>query len=301
MKLSDDGRVKEIASNIYLLDAPKNGQFPYCYGFLFTGDKNILIDAGADEELILSIDRKIGIDTLIISHTHPDHIRCWHLLSHRELFLPMETPDSVHKLESLGERFVGSRERGIYWADIIGRLLDLQPFRQPDGRYSDGDIFDIGTLRIEAIHNPGHLNDHYCFFEHITGTLFATDIDFTSFGPWYGNPEGRIKPFKAGIRELMKLPYKRVCSSHKIPPEGDATALFNNFLAAFDRQKEQVFSVIGSGKNLHEIIKASPIYNNKFMDPILQYAFEENLVHENLLMLLEENRIIKDGELYIPI
>ncbi|MCL1834196.1 MAG: MBL fold metallo-hydrolase [Leptospirales bacterium] len=301
MKFLKDERVKEIAANIYLLAAPKKGQFPYCHGFLFVGDRNIIIDSGMDEDLITSIDREIGIDTLIISHSHPDHIRCWNILSHRELLLPMEMPDSVHNLESLGERFVGSRERGVYWADVIGNLLKLQPLRQPDRRYSNGDIFDIGSARIEAIHNPGHLDDHYCFFEHLTGTLITIDIDFTSFGPWYGNPEGRIKPFKAGIKEIMKMPYKRVCSSHKLPHEGDAAPLFNDFLAAFDRQKEVIYSAVGAGKTLHEITQSSPIYNNKFLDPFIQYAFEENMAHENLLLLIEEGRIVKDGDLYIPV
>jgi len=299
LKCLEDERVKEIASNIYLLEAPRKGQFPYCHGFLFVGDRNIVIDAGTAEDLITGIDAEIGIDTLIISHTHPDHIKSWHILSHRELLFPKETPDSVHTLDSLGERFVGSRDRGRYWAEIIGKLLDLQPLRKPDARYAGGDIFDIGTVRIEAIHNPGHLDDHYCFFEHVTGTLFTTDIDLTSFGPWYGNPEGRVKAFKNGIKEIMKLPYKRVCSSHKLPHEGDATGLFNNFLAAFDRQKEQVYSAIGAGKTFHDIIRSSPIYNNKFLDPILQYAFEENMVNENLLLLIEEGRVVKDGDLYI--
>ena len=301
MKFTQDERIKQVTSNIYMLEGPRKGQFPFCHAFLFVGDRNILIDAGAAEDLMINIDSEIGIDTLIISHTHPDHIRCWHVLSHRELLFPKETPESVHTLESLGERFVGSRDRGIYWASIIGNLLKLQALRKPDARYSNGDIFDIGTARIEAIHNPGHLDDHYCFFEHITGTLFTTDIDLTSFGPWYGNPEGRVKLFKDGIKEIMKIPYKRVCSSHKLPHEGDATQAFNDFLAVFDRQKEKIFSAVGTGKTLHEIVKSSPIYNNKFLDPFIQYAFEENMANENLLLLIEEGRIVKDGELYVPV
>jgi len=37
------------------------------------------------------------------------------------------------------------------------------------------------------------------------------------------------------------------------------------------------------------------------MDPVLQYAFEENMVHENLLILMEEGRIAKDGDFYITV
>jgi glyoxylase-like metal-dependent hydrolase (beta-lactamase superfamily II) len=301
VKFTQDERVKKIAPNIYLLEGPKKGQFPYSHAFLFVGDRNILLDAGIDGDLITGIDSEIKIDTLIISHSHPDHTRSWHILSHRELLLPKEMPDSVHKLESLGERFTGGIDRGRHWANVLGRLLKLQDLRKPDGRYSNGDIFDIGTARIEAIHNPGHLDDHYCFFEHITGTLFTIDIDFTSFGPWYGHPECSIKLFKAGIQEIMKMPYKRVCSSHKLPHEGDATPLFDNYLAAFDRQKEQVYSAIGAGKTLHEITQVSPFYNNKFFDPFIQYTFEEYLVYNNLLVLIEDGRIVKDGDLYLCI
>jgi len=300
VKFTQDERVKKITSNIYLLEGPRKGQFPYCYAFLFMGDRNILIDAGVDGALITGIDNEIGIDTLIISHSHPDHTSAWYFLSHRELLLPTEMSDSVHNLDSLGERFTGSRDRGVHWANVLGRILKLQALRNPDRRYASGDIFDIGSARIEAVHSPGHLDDHYCFFEHVTGTLFTTDIDFTSFGPWYGHPECSIKLFKSGIKEIMKMPYKRVCSSHKLPYEGDATGLFNDYLAAFDRQKEQVYSAIGTGKTLHEITHSSPFYNNKFFDPFIQYAFEEYLVYNNLLILIEEGRVVKDGELYIP-
>jgi metal-dependent hydrolase (beta-lactamase superfamily II) len=46
---------------------------------------------------MLDIDKEIGIDKLIISHSHPDHIRRWQVLSHRELSSLNETPDSVLK------------------------------------------------------------------------------------------------------------------------------------------------------------------------------------------------------------
>jgi len=298
MNILEDEHIQKIADNIYLVMAPQKGQFPYCHGFLFTGNENILIDAGADENLIQRIDRGIGIDSLVISHSHPDHIRRWYVLDHRRLLLPAETPDSVYDLNLLGERFVGTRERGIRWADVIGKTLELRPLRKPDGRFSDGDIFDIGTARIEAIHAPGHLNDHYCFYEHLTGTLISTDIDFSSFGPWYGNPEGKVKPFMESVRKIMSMPYSRVCTSHKPPHEGDASERFNAYLAAFERQKKEVFDFLGSGKTLDEIAAGSPFYKNKFMDTVIQYAFEEHMAAENLAILIEEGQVADDGGVY---
>lgn len=300
MNILQNEQVQKIAEHIYLLKAPQKGQFPYCHGFLFTGDKNILIDAGTDSDLITGIDREIGIDSLIISHSHPDHIRRWQVLNHRKLLLPAETPDSVFDLNMLGERFTGTAERGAHWVEVIAKRLGLAPLREPDGRYSDGEIFDTGTLRIEAIHSPGHLDDHYCFFEHVTGTLITTDIDFSSFGPWYGNPEGRIRPFKESVKKLMSIPYSRVCTSHGLPIEGDATGHFHSFLAGFDRQKSEILNFLGAGKTLHEIAAGSPFYRHRFMDTDIQYAFEEHMAAENLAILIEEGLVVDDCRIYTP-
>jgi len=301
MNFNEEKNIQKITENIYVVIARNNGQFPDCNGFLFTGEQNILIDAGADEELIRRIDSKIGIDTLVISHSHPDHFSRWSALSHRKLLVPEETPDSVFDLNQLGERFTGTSECGLHWAVVMGKAMRLQALRQPDGRYSDGDIFDIGSARIEAVHAPGHLDDHYCFFEHITGTLITTDIDFTTFGPWYGNPESKVKTFIDSVRKVMLLPYSRACSSHKLPHEGDATNRFNSFLLAFERQKSEVYEFLGNGKTLDEITLGSPIYNNKFFDRTLQHVFEKYMASENLSVLIEEGRVKNENGLYIPI
>lgn len=290
MNLIDDKLVR-IADNIYLVAGPSKGQFPFCHGFLFTGRENLLIDAGADDELINDIDHDIGIDTLVISHSHPDHIRRWHLLSHRRIFLPAETPDSVFNIERLGERFTGSRDSGLRWVQVIADKIGLQPLREPDGIFSSGHIFDNGSSRIEAIHAPGHLDDHYCFYEHNTGTLLTTDIDFTGFGPWYGNPEGDVVQFLESVRSIMNHPYNRVCSSHRMPHEGDAGDLFNAFIKSFKRQKDEVLESIGEGKTLREIVEYSPFYRNRFSDIVIQNVFEAHMIMENLDILIKEGKV----------
>ncbi|MGB9500167.1 MAG: hypothetical protein ACKVE4_10580, partial [Dissulfuribacterales bacterium] len=140
------------------------------------------------------------------------------------------------------------------------------------------DILDFGSVKLEAIHAPGHLNDHYCFFDHISETLLTTDIDFSSFGPWYGNPECAIKPFIAGIHKIMTLPYQRVRSSHKPPIEGDATEAFHRFLDMFDRQRQLVLGLCEQTVTLAQMVEASPFYSNKLKGTIIQDVFEKNMI-----------------------
>lgn len=293
--------ITALSDHVYFVEAPSKGRFPFCHGFVFTGDETLLIDAGLGDDLMREVDTLFGIDTLVISHSHPDHIRSWHVLKDRKLLLPRETTEAVHNLEALGTQYTGSVETGRHWVQVIGKPFGIRPLRQADHRYTDGDIFDIGTARIQAIHVPGHHDDHYCFLDHISGTLITTDIDFSAFGPWYGNPEGRVRDFIAGVRRVMDLPYTRACSSHRPPAEGDATELFTSFLQAFERQKHEILCCLDQGKTLGEIVTLSPFYNNKFLDLTIQNAFEEHMIAENLAILVDEGLVYEDKGLFIPI
>ncbi|GAB6093800.1 MBL fold metallo-hydrolase [Desulfatiferula olefinivorans] len=292
--------VHRLTEHVFFVEAPEQGRFPYCHGFVFKGRDTLLIDAGLGDALIREVDDLFHIDILVISHCHPDHIRSLHVLGDRALFLPRETPEAVDDLETLGAWYTGSAEAGRHWVEVIGKPFGIVPLRRPDRRYGHGDIFDIGTARIEAVHVPGHHEDHYCFLDHVSGTLITTDIDFSGFGPWYGNPSGKVELFMDGVRRVMALPYKRVCSSHRPPIEGDAGEAFNAFLAAFDRQKREFFRCLGQGKTLEDLVAVSPLYHNKFLDRTIQNIFERHMAEENLARLIAEGRVTLDSGVFRP-
>ncbi len=79
-----------------------------------------------------------------------------------------------------------------------------------------------------------------------TGTLITTDIDLTFFGPWCGNPEADLETFLKSIEKVMAVPYRRACSSHKDPIEGDATDVFETYLAGFERQQKKILALCES-------------------------------------------------------
>jgi glyoxylase-like metal-dependent hydrolase (beta-lactamase superfamily II) len=290
----------ELAEDFYFVRGDNGGRFPSCHGFLFTKGETVLIDAGIGEDNIKELDRRMRIDTLVISHSHPDHIRDWHLLADRRLLLPADTPDSAMDLQLLGERFTGSPERGQYWARVVHDVWGIHPLREPDGRFGDGDVLEVGGAELEAIRVDGHIDDHYCFFERRSGVLLTTDVDFTSFGPWYANPESDIETFQAGVRRLMAIPYRRVCSSHRRPLEvGDATPYFEAFLMGFDRHRSKVWELCESPISLEELVAASPFYGNGMPDKRLQNIFEANMIAKNLALLVRDGLIVQSNGKYV--
>jgi hydroxyacylglutathione hydrolase len=294
-------RIIELAENFYLVTAPNQSRFPYCNTFLLTGGQNVLIDAGIDPQTLIEIDRQIRIDALLISHSHPDHIASWHLLKDRHIAFPLETPEAVKDLHLLGRRFMGSEEKAAYWANKVVEWLDLRPLREPDRRFGDGEVFEIGDFKLEAILAPGHLDDHYVFFERKHGILLSSDMDFSSFGPFYGQPECDIERFKQSIRNVMALPYRLVCSSHKSPIIGDATLEFRKFLEGFEIHQDKIAAVCRSPLSLDQIAAKSPLYHDRMPDKVLQRTFEEGMIKKCLPYLIRAGRLKQIGDRYVGV
>ena len=287
-----------LARNLFWVSAPGKGKFPFCNSFLITGRDTVLIDAGINEKTIREIDRQRRIDALLITHSHPDHILNWHVLKDRRIIMPAETPDVITDLIQLGIRFTGSEENAYHWRKRVADELGLQPMRLPDDRFKDGDMIDTGGYRLQAIHAPGHLDDHYCFlFE--GAVLLTTDIDFSSFGPWYGNPESDIVQFKKSIEKVRSIPFHLACSSHKSPVQvKDAPQAFSDYLAGFDRHAKLIWDQCETPISLAELIQVSPIYRNKMPNLTVQRIFEGAMMKKQLDLMVQEGQVEKNGETY---
>jgi len=298
MDLLKRNDIIELSTDLYLICGKNKARFPYCNAFLITGSQTVLIDTGCGAAKLKEIDDLVHIDRVIISHPHPDHFLGLKILNDRTLLLPAETGDEVQDLVRLGTRFTGTHETGVLWAEFIGGGLGLKPLREPDVRFVHGEILDFATVKLEAIRAPGHLNDHYCFFDHASKTLLTTDIDFTGFGPWYGNPEGDIELFIDSIRKIMELPYLRVCSSHKPPIEGDATVEFTRFLEIFKNHRRMILKLCERPSTLEYLTRLSPFYGDKLHNKKIQDIFERNMILKNLKLLERDGLVVEKNGLF---
>ena len=298
MGLLDREDVNELAPGLHVVAGRNKSRFPFCNAFLITADETVLIDTGIGRKKLAAIDEECRIDRVVISHPHPDHISGFDLLRDRTLMLPVETPEGIDDLFQLGTRFTGSVENGRMWAEFAENRLGIAPLREPDVRFIHGGVLDFGGIQLEAIHAPGHLNDHYCFFERNSRTLITTDIDFSGFGPWYGNPECAIEPFIESIRRVMKYPYTQVCSSHKPLIKGDATAYFEKFLAVFEQHRQMMLKLCDQPVTLDQMAEKSPFYHDRLSDKRIQFLFERNMIHKNIDLLIRDGLIVVENGFY---
>jgi hydroxyacylglutathione hydrolase len=127
-----------------------------------------LIDPGGDVELLLAAVEKAGVklEKLLLTHAHLDHVGGTLELA-RKYNIPI----------------LGPQEEDAFWLDMLpnqARMFGFPPCEafRPDQWLNDGDVVELGELRLQVIHCPGHTPGHVVFFEPQSRHAFVGDVLF---------------------------------------------------------------------------------------------------------------------------
>lgn len=187
--------------------------------YLILDEKNVLIDAGADEKDIISFlrskrllnDESKRIDMLLLTHVHIDHIlvlpRILEYIKH-----PIEI--AVHETEF---DHINDKE---FTASYLFGIYDL-PQIEPTIPLKDGDIINIGDISLEIIHTPGHSMGSISLYDKENKNLFSGDTVFPNGN--FGRTDlfgGSSVDLVNSIKKLTMLDVKNIYPGHMNPVLG---------------------------------------------------------------------------------
>jgi glyoxylase-like metal-dependent hydrolase (beta-lactamase superfamily II) len=287
--------LKEVDKHIYLVEGENKGRFPFCHSVLVTGRTTALIETGCDRNRLAEIEKAFAPDTVIYSHGHPDHCSGSSFFAPERLWGPQECKHTNGDIPRMAERFVGADLKDD-WIFFMRDMPELRDFKVGH-IFGRGHVFDFGDTVMEAIHTPGHTDDHYCFYFPQEKIMLTTDIDLASFGPWYANPESDIDMFIDSIERVKGYDIETVLSSHAGVIRDDIKEKFDRFLAVFRKRDEKILDFLRSPRSMDDFVETALIYKKyPFAASILRF-FEAEMISKHLDRLMKRGLVaMEDGK-----
>jgi hydroxyacylglutathione hydrolase len=161
-----------------------------------------VIDPGGDPERILAeVERQgLSIKYVLNTHAHFDHTD-----ANGAIVRATGATLALHPLDLPLLKASGG-------AALFGLQADPSPL--PDLELQDGDELEVGTLRFQVLHTPGHTPGHVCFYEQAEGVLFDGDVLFQRSIGRTDLPGGSYQQMMDSIqRVLFALPEETVVYS----------------------------------------------------------------------------------------
>jgi len=266
----------EVRPNTFMISADFWGRTLNL--FLLRGDMLFLIDtgiAGMPGELIFPYMRERGLaceelQLIANTHAHADHLG-----GNAEALAGCPSARlAVHELDRpwvedhallCRELYEPYSDLGLFSSESSELMRKVCGENSPvDVTWRGGEIIDLGGLKLEVVHAPGHSPGNLVFLDRQAGVLYEGE---SILGGETGQPGNLGVPYycdvvsyRASMCHLDELPWDLLLSSHSAPRDGAAgRQAIKESLDFVDRFGEQMTTVLALFKGpatLAEIMQA---------------------------------------------
>lgn len=125
---------------------------------------------------------------IVCTHTHPDHSPAWQAVA-----------------AATGAQVIGaSPADDMFQDDTFSPTTELQ----------HDDVLRCDEFTLRAVHTPGHVSNHFCFFLEEEKMLFAGDHIMNGSTVVIVPPGGNMKAYIQSLKLLLQYPLKLIAPGH---------------------------------------------------------------------------------------
>lgn len=279
----------------------RGGKYPFCHSVLIDDRNRAVVDASSDKDKLKQFKGRGPVDYLITSHAHEDHLAFNYLFPQSKFCVhPFDAPhfENVESLiDSYGDMPQEEREK---WRVFLENDCHYTP-RRANVLLNDGMVMDLGEVKMEVIHTPGHTKGHCAFYFINQRILFTADLDLTKAGPYYGDRSSDIDETIRSLERLKTFDVETFLTAHgKGILEGDPEHI-NRYLEVIFLREEKLIHLLSKGaRTLDQIVQEGIIYGNK--PPIGPWDLtlsEKAMISKHLSRLVGLNRVKQEGNFYV--
>jgi glyoxylase-like metal-dependent hydrolase (beta-lactamase superfamily II) len=275
----------------------KSGKYP---------DGNQVVVRGSDTLVIFDtpqVANHIGpaldaADLVILGHVHEDHMAGLHRLPKAKV--------QVHEADlAAAQSWPGLCRHYGYPQPVLDALrrkieVDFHYTPRPDATgYADGAVWELGGVRVRAVHMPGHTAGHCVLLVEPHGIAFIGDIDLSGFGPYYGDATSSLADFRRTLARLPLLPASTWITSHHRGVVGERDAFLDAlgaFAARIEEREARLLQMLAEGpRSLDELVRQRLLYPPQADDLWIDCA-ERHSIGLHLDELLADARVTLDED-----
>ena len=277
----------------------KTGKYP---------DGNQVVVRGKDTFAIFDtplVSRRLGAELaaaelVILGHAHEDHMAGLGMLPKAAVFAPEADAQAVRSWDGLARHYGYST--GVLAEMQVKVTKEFHYTPRPDAQaYGDGRVWDLGGVRVRAIHMPGHTGGHSVLLVEPDGIAFVGDIDLSSFGPYYGDACSSLADFRRSIARVADVPASAWITSHH---KGVMTerAQFLELLKAFggriEAREQAILAALRDGPRTLESLVAERFLYPKTHRELWVEDVERITIGQHLASLEQSGRATREGGAY---
>jgi glyoxylase-like metal-dependent hydrolase (beta-lactamase superfamily II) len=277
---------------IRVIPGPDKGRYPHGNTLLVRGTSQTIL---IDPSLTIAADPPPGVDRVLISHCHEDHLAGLSHYPHAPVHVHRDDRLGLLSLDGLMTIYGLPPAVDAVWRRDVVEKYHYAP--RPDAlAYDDGDGFDVGGATVRAIHLPGHTRGHSGFLIEPDGVMFLADIDLTGFGPYYGDAWSGVDEFERSIQRCREIDAGTyVTFHHKGVVHGRAAflALLDAYEAVIVRREQAMLRFLEEPRTLDEMVAHRFVYR-----PHVTLLFAEAVERRSAELHLE--RLLRRGLITQP-
>jgi glyoxylase-like metal-dependent hydrolase (beta-lactamase superfamily II) len=208
--MPDDRRLGHVT----VLTGERGGKYPHGNSLLVRGtDATIVVDPSLS---LIPRRGELGrVDHVLNSHAHEDHVAGNHLFPEVSWHVHEADVPGLRSLDGLMAIYGFDGPTADEWRRVVIDDFHFQPCAEPRALH-DGQVFELGGVRLRVLHAPGHTRGHCLFHVEPDDVVYLGDIDLSSFGPYYGDAWSSLEDFERTLARVRDVEARWYATFHHI-------------------------------------------------------------------------------------
>ncbi len=263
--------LEKITKDIWMVSPPVKPRYPYGNCLYINGDAPILVDTGAGSIALADIKPR-EVSRVLITHSHIDHTHSTILFPRADIMIGSQEEPFYHDYQAFMEH-----NRFRLWSDVLrlakivgfsnstpafGDVPIMDEFRhQPlSGTFTDLDSWESGSLKVTALHLPGHTVGHHGFYVEKEGLLMSGDIDLVNTGPWLGSNTADIDDLIYSVQRIKEIGPRIIVPSHRRIQDENLKRHLDAFIGVVLKRQERLVEILRVPHSLEALLPYCLVY-----------------------------------------